>query len=967
MKKHLLPHIIYIIYASFNTSRLFRRRGKMEMYKRVIAFTLFVVFTFGFLADCIAKWNSYLPRVSDALVLLYSNRPETACKIILKELKKPSRYSRKNPCDLHAAALQIFATISTRTDLIPPDLDQLVQNSYDYIHENCASDTTYLMSAEHSYGVTLSNSGRSGLAIPYFKCAEKLAVTDYERAMVMYSTANCYNVMGNLELSDHSLLKSIELLKVSEVEKVIVYGRIDYSDDLTTGFVWNTTGFILPGIPFPSKIFTTKGLLKILRTPSSTTQTSLTPWSIMKTKRQVNTPIILDYRRVLPQLAAISYINVLESRLIRLSDLILEGTMNKNEGLDEMRKIWGEMEGICFRAVGIRPFSPSYIYYIRASRIFASVDKEFARELFVKAEEKSTLARKYPDKNLSPRERQKLKRNPDMELAERSRLERLYPEVELSKLDITMCESLLLELEGKYRESAVLMKDFIERSAKVRTLDAVAYGAAGCSQELAKDYDLAIDYLGKSVDQLEKTRLTFELGSRGQFLRTSSVNSYWGLMRSYAARYSEQNQNKDFQGAVKTARMLRGRQFGELIGVEYNTKEALDISKLKLKPDELLLNIFSTDTSLVVFAISSDWYDVLLVPYEKNEFDAKIKDVKVQIASTASDESEYINELQNISKVVLEPIADKLKEYNKLIIIPDGMLNCIPFTLLAQPSQEEYRPLISDYEVTLFPSISFMIKERNSEYKSASEKLLAFADPFYGSRKVPEAYRGDAEVFYKRAVNSFNLFTPLPETRTEVENISNLFKPEQVTSVFGEEANEQKLKSLPTEEYRYLHFATHGVLGSHIPGLDEPALVLSEEAEGSENDGYLTMSEVEKMKLNSDLVVLSACDTGSGKYLNGEGVMGLSRGFLLAGSRSVIASLWPVASGPTVKFMSQFYKHLKSGKSKSESLRLTQLAFMNEGEGMSGAGGRGVTVAKGEDTTNLSHPSYWAPFVLIGE
>jgi CHAT domain-containing protein len=356
-----------------------------------------------------------------------------------------------------------------------------------------------------------------------------------------------------------------------------------------------------------------------------------------------------------------------------------------------------------------------------------------------------------------------------------------------------------------------------------------------------------------------------------------------------------------------------------------------------------------------------------LVPYEKNEFDAKIKDVKVQIASTASDESEYINELQNISKVVLEPIADKLKEYNKLIIIPDGMLNCIPFTLLAQPSQEEYRPLISDYEVTLFPSISFMIRERNSEYKSASEKLLAFADPFYGSRKVPEAYRGDAEVFYKRAVNSFNLFTPLPETRTEVENISNLFKPEQVTSVFGEEANEQKLKSLPTEEYRYLHFATHGVLGSHIPGLDEPALVLSEEAEGSENDGYLTMSEVEKMKLNSDLVVLSACDTGSGKYLNGEGVMGLSRGFLLAGSRSVIASLWPVASGPTVKFMSQFYKHLKSGKSKSESLRLTQLAFMNEGEGMSGAGERGVTVAKGEDTMNLSHPSYWAPFVLIGE
>ena len=168
------------------------------------------------------------------------------------------------------------------------------------------------------------------------------------------------------------------------------------------------------------------------------------------------------------------------------------------------------------------------------------VDKEFARELFVKAEK---LSRKYPDK-------------------------------EIAKLDIIVCEALLLELEGKYREAAVLMKDFIERFAKLRTIDAGSYGAAGCSQELAKDYDLAIDYLGKSVDQLEKTRLTFELESRGQFLRTSSVNSYWGLMRSYAARYSEQNQNKDFQGAVKAARMLRGRQFGELIGIKYNTKRS---------------------------------------------------------------------------------------------------------------------------------------------------------------------------------------------------------------------------------------------------------------------------------------------------------------------------------------------------------------------------------------------------------
>ena len=169
MRKHLLPHIIHIIYASFNASRLFRRRGKMEMYKRVIAFTLFVVFTFGFLADCIAA-----TKAEKALGQLVMLKHEKALKMISKELKKPSRSSRKDPCGLHAAALQIYDTISTRANLMPPDFDQLVQDSYDYIRENCESDARNLMLAENYYANILGASGKYGFAIPYFKRAEKL-------------------------------------------------------------------------------------------------------------------------------------------------------------------------------------------------------------------------------------------------------------------------------------------------------------------------------------------------------------------------------------------------------------------------------------------------------------------------------------------------------------------------------------------------------------------------------------------------------------------------------------------------------------------------------------------------------------------------------------------------------------------------------------------------------------------------
>jgi CHAT domain-containing protein len=185
--------------------------------------------------------------------------------------------------------------------------------------------------------------------------------------------------------------------------------------------------------------------------------------------------------------------------------------------------------------------------------------------------------------------------------------------------------------------------------------------------------------------------------------------------------------------------------------------------------------------------------------------------------------------------------------------------------------------------------------------------------------------------------------------------------------LLGRKASETELKSLTLNTYRYLHFATHGILGNQIPGIYEPALVLATEKGTAGQDGYLTLTEVEKLNLNSDLAVLSACDTGSGEYFTGEGVMGLSRGFLLSGSRSVIVSLWPVASHATVELMSLFYENLRAGKSKAEALRSAQLSLMGQGVA-SASSERGINIS-GVPTskTPLSHPFYWAPFVLIGD
>jgi len=625
-----------------------------------------------------------------------------------------------------------------------------------------------------------------------------------------------------------------------------------------------------------------------------------------------------------------AYKVILQSRLSNLSS-----AENATDNLPEMYELWKEIESINQKWYS-KP--KQYLAYHHASQAFAGVGDSgisLARKLFDRAEE---LVQKYLSENQ-----------------------------EVAQFNLQIVEASILRAEGKLKEAAALWEDWIERFQRIsgRLPSANSYRLAGLAQESAQNYDHAIEHLEKAIGGFEIRRSSFEVKSRGRVLSGLIATTYWGLIRSYTGRYVEQKQEADFQGAIKAARMLRARQFAELLGIEYRIDDHLDISKLKLDPDELLLNIAVTDQAIIIFAISSEWHDLVIIPYEGSIFNAAAKRAKSQIL-TPGDPEAFINDIQVISEIILTPIKSRLDGIKRLIVIPDGLLNGIPFTLLSK-SSDHYYPLIFDHEVVLTPSISYLMKQRDSKYQFVSDKLLALADPVYGSRTVPEAYRDDTMRFYKRAVNDFNLFVPLPETRAEVENIAGLFRPTDVTSFFGNKATETNVKSIDLEGYRYLHFATHGILGNQIPGIDEPALVLAAEPEDSGQDGFLTLSEVEDLKLNSELTVLSACDTGSGKYFTGEGIMGLSRAFLLAGSRSVIVSFWPVASEATVELMTLFYHNLRSGRSKAESLRLAQLALMGGKEAKSSTE-RGLKVTgKVGSGTYAVHPFYWAPFVLIGE
>lgn len=185
----------------------------------------------------------------------------------------------------------------------------------------------------------------------------------------------------------------------------------------------------------------------------------------------------------------------------------------------------------------------------------------------------------------------------------------------------------------------------------------------------------------------------------------------------------------------------------------------------------------------------------------------------------------------------------------------------------------------------------------------------------------------------------------LKSSGRELSEIGQLFDPEEVKIFLRGEATEENAKS---EAYlphaRLIHFATHGVISEQQP--QRSGLVLTLDEDPAE-DGLLQVYEIFNLKINAELVVLSACETGLGKEVRGEGLIGLSRAFLYAGTPRVVVSLWQVADRSTAELMVRFYEHLTQGMDKTESLRQAKLELLEEGR--------------------LAHPYYWAPFILIGK
>jgi CHAT domain-containing protein len=309
-------------------------------------------------------------------------------------------------------------------------------------------------------------------------------------------------------------------------------------------------------------------------------------------------------------------------------------------------------------------------------------------------------------------------------------------------------------------------------------------------------------------------------------------------------------------------------------------------------------------------------------------------------------DAEYWTEAASLSEVLLGPVAKRMAG-KRILVVADGALQYLPFAALPVPGRSgEPVPMVVEHEIVSLPSASVLaVLRRETKARKPPDKAVAvLADPVFEADdpRLPVARAdgpsgGDGRSGYPR----------LAATRQEADAIVGLAPEGMTLRAVDFEASRATAMSPDLARYRILHFATHGVLNNETPGLS--AVLLSTfDRRGRAVDGSLRLHDIYGLELPAELVVLSACSTALGKPVRGEGLVGIVRGFMHAGSKRVLASLWKVDDEATGEMMSRLYlEMLRRNRSPAAALREAQLSLWRQ--------------------DRWRPPYYWAAFVLQGE
>jgi CHAT domain-containing protein len=391
------------------------------------------------------------------------------------------------------------------------------------------------------------------------------------------------------------------------------------------------------------------------------------------------------------------------------------------------------------------------------------------------------------------------------------------------------------------------------------------------------------------------------------------------------------------------------------------TASVSDLQK-SLNDATALVEYFLGDSAIYIFAITRDGFDVVETGKD-SAFSAAIASLANSFKNVTS-KAAYLRHAAELYQLLVKPVEQRIADKFRWVIIPDGELHQIPFEALLPETvsindEVDYKKLnylIKQHEISYHYSASLLLKNWQEQ------KPANFANLFVGFAPVFSKWANNGNILFADPTNllSFTVaiqdktkylktrdgktLDELPQSEHEVRAILAMF-PKKSRAYLHDEASEENFKR-KISGYKYVHVATHGVIIEESPKLSHLAFSQPQNA-GAAEDGYLHAAETYNLDLGADLLVLSSCESGTGKLAKGEGLLALTRGFLYSGARNIIASLWKVYDQHTSQLMVEIYRQIAAGKSYSAALREAKLKMIANPE--------------------TAGPQSWASFVLIGK
>ena len=410
-----------------------------------------------------------------------------------------------------------------------------------------------------------------------------------------------------------------------------------------------------------------------------------------------------------------------------------------------------------------------------------------------------------------------------------------------------------------------------------------------------------------------------------------------------------------------------------------------------LRTGEALVSFYFTERRGLIFVAPKSGPTTLVdSPVSRREIAKRIEPLRAALdpdAATVGDIPAFdVKAAWSLYRDLLHPARRALKDASHLLVVNHAAMGQLPLAVLTtepvKPARSEL--LFAEYRdaswlarrwssAVVASEAAFVAGRSVTSPPSGRRELVAFGDPLFRVGQTETVKVASAASVQSRGLRlrrrsvprtlrlrsaSLSDLSPLPDTREEVEAIAVALKANLGEDVFiGAEASERRVKTTDLSNRRIVVFATHGLVPGDLDGLSQPALALATPEDGGE-DGLLTLSEIMGLRLNADLVVLSACNTAAGDGAGAEAISGLARGFLYAGARALLVSGWPVETTSARLLTTKLFERQKRENTTwPEALRRASLALAEEGV---------YRLKDGRAAFSYAHPLFWAPFFIVG-